>query len=81
MSAKKSVTTLKGLVKKPTSQVTIAMMNEAPNGPGVKKDQQKVDTKPSYKLSELLAQMDPNAPIPEDIKAWMSMKPVGKEII
>jgi len=81
MLAKKSVTILKGLVKKPTSPVTIAMMNEASKGLGVKKDQQKVDTKPSYKLSELLAQMDPNAPVPGDIKAWMSMKPVGKELI
>lgn len=81
MSARKSVTTLKGMVKKPAKPVTIAMMNEASKGPGGEKSQPKVKTKPPYKLSELLAEMDPNAPGSEDIKAWMSMKPVGKEII
>jgi hypothetical protein len=81
MTAKKSVTPLKGLVRKPASPVTIAMMNEASKGPMVNKDNPKVVTKPSYKLSELLAEMDPNEPVPEDIKAWMDMKPVGKEII
>jgi hypothetical protein len=81
MSAKKSEITLKGLVKKPAKPVSIAMMNEASKGLGCKEFQPTVKTKPSYKLSDLLAEMDPNAPVPEDIKAWMNMKPVGKEII
>lgn len=81
MSSKKSVTTLKGMVKKPEKPVSIAMMNEASKGLGGKKFQPTVKMKPSYKLSELLAQSDPNAPIPEDLKAWEEMKPVGSEII
>lgn len=80
MSAKKSVPALKGLLKKPAKPVSIAMMNEASKGLGGK-SQPTVKTKPSYKLSDLMAEMDPNAPVPEDIKAWMNMKPVGKEII
>jgi hypothetical protein len=36
-------------------------------------------TKPKYKLSDLLAEMDTDAPIPEDLRAWMEMQPVGKE--
>ena len=36
-------------------------------------------TKPKYMLSELLAEMDTHAPIPEDLRAWMEMQPVGKE--
>ena len=80
MSEKKSVTKLKGLIKKPAKPVSIAMMNEASKGLGDKNSQPTVKTKPSYKLSDLLAEMDPNEPVPEDIKAWMNMKPVGKEI-
>lgn len=80
MSAKKLVTTLKGMVKKPAKPVSIAMMNEASKGPMVNTDNSRIGKKPSYKLSELLAEMDPNEPVPEDIKAWMNMKPVGKEI-
>jgi hypothetical protein len=80
MSTKKSVTALKGLVRKPVSPVSIKMMNEVTNGPRVKIDQNKMARKPSYKLADLMAEMDPNAPVPEDIKAWMNMKPVGKEI-
>lgn len=37
------------------------------------------DTKARYSLSELMAQCDPNAPVPDDIKVWNSMVPVGKE--
>lgn len=81
MSVKKSVPALKGLVKKHAKPVTIAMMNEATKVPVLNTDQHKGDKKPSYKLSELLAQSDPNAPIPEEIKAWLSMKPVGRELI
>jgi hypothetical protein len=39
MSAKKSVTTLKRMVKKPAKPVTTAMMNEASKGPDGKKSQ------------------------------------------
>lgn len=74
MSVKKSVTTLKGMIRKPAFEVSIDMMNMTDADCKAKK-------KPKYKLSDLLAEMDPNAPIPEDIKAWMEMKPVGKEII
>ena len=35
--------------------------------------------KPKYKLSDLLAEMDMDATMPEDLKAWMEMQPVGKE--
>jgi len=41
--------------------------------------QEKNECKPSYKLSDLLAQSEPNAPIPEEVKSWITMKPVGKE--
>jgi hypothetical protein len=36
-------------------------------------------TKTRYTLNELLAQCDPSAPIPEDMKEWLSARPVGKE--
>ena len=81
MSVKKTVTSLKGLVKKPAKPVTVAMMNEAVTGHMVKEYQSKIDRMPSYKLADLLAQSDPNAPIPEDIRSWLEMKPVGKEIL
>lgn len=32
-----------------------------------------------YSLSDLLAQIKPDTPIPEDVKAWMEMLPMGKE--
>ena len=79
MSTKKSVTALKGLVHKPTSRVSIKMMNEAIATHGGKKDQQIVEAKPSYKRTDLLAQCDPNGDISDDIKLWMTMNPVGKE--
>lgn len=37
------------------------------------------ELKPRYSLSELIAQCDVSAPVPEDIKVWNSMGPVGKE--
>lgn len=37
------------------------------------------DTKARYSLSELIAQCDMSAPVPEDLKVWDSMGPVGKE--
>jgi len=36
-------------------------------------------TKPKYKLSDLLAEVDMDAPMPEDLRAWMEMRLVGKE--
>lgn len=36
--------------------------------------------RPRYSLSELIAQCDPDAPIGEEEREWMEMKPVGKEI-
>lgn len=74
MSVKKSEMTLKSKVRKPASEVTKDMIN---NGIADRKTKKR----PSYKLSDLLAEVDPNAPMPEDIKAWMEMKPVRKEII
>lgn len=35
--------------------------------------------KSRYSLSELIAQCDMSAPVPEDLKVWDSMGPVGKE--
>ena len=37
--------------------------------------------KPKYKLSDLLAQCDKNAPPPADMAAWEAMAPVGREVI
>lgn len=36
--------------------------------------------RPSYKLADLIAQCDKNAPVPADIQAWQDMKPVGNEV-
>lgn len=38
-----------------------------------------ITAKPKYTLKELLAQCDPDAPEPEELKAWDNMKPVGRE--
>lgn len=38
-----------------------------------------VSAKPKYTLEQLLSQCDPDAPEPEDLKAWRDMKPVGRE--
>ena len=35
--------------------------------------------RPRYKLADLLAQCDKNAPPPADIAAWETMAPVGRE--
>jgi antitoxin ChpS len=36
--------------------------------------------KRKYSLLELIAQCDPKAPIPEDLKIWDTAKPVGQEV-
>lgn len=36
--------------------------------------------KPKYKLANLLAQCNKNAPPPADMASWESMPPVGNEI-
>lgn len=35
--------------------------------------------KPRYRLSTLLAQCDPNAPVPDDLRTWDTAPPVGRE--
>lgn len=35
--------------------------------------------RPRYKLADLMAQCDPNAPMPDDLVAWERMPDVGKE--
>ena len=37
--------------------------------------------KPQYKLTDLLAQCDQDAPPPADMAGWENMTPVGAEII
>ncbi len=37
--------------------------------------------KPKYKLADLLAQCNQNAPNPTDINAWENMQPTGAEIL
>lgn len=37
--------------------------------------------KPRYSLAELLAQCDPNAPMPADLAAWDAMPAVGREVV
>ncbi len=32
-----------------------------------------------YRLEELLAQCDPNAPVPDDVAAWQATPAVGRE--
>ncbi|PYC24932.1 AbrB/MazE/SpoVT family DNA-binding domain-containing protein [Pseudomonas mosselii] len=39
-----------------------------------------VRAKPKYTLEELMAQCDLNAPEPEDMAAWNTMRPVGREM-
>jgi antitoxin ChpS len=39
------------------------------------------EVRPRYKLSELLAQCDPNAPQPEYDRAWLETASLGKEAI
>jgi antitoxin ChpS len=35
----------------------------------------------SYTRAELLAQCDPKAPIPQDMRIWEQLQPVGNEVI
>jgi antitoxin ChpS len=37
--------------------------------------------KPSYTLDELLAQCDPNVPIPQEDREWLSSGPAGRELL
>ncbi|WP_330111079.1 AbrB/MazE/SpoVT family DNA-binding domain-containing protein [Methylophaga thalassica] len=37
--------------------------------------------KPKYTLDELLAKCDLDSPMPEDVKEWDSVQPVGNESI
>jgi antitoxin ChpS len=37
--------------------------------------------KPKYKLADLLAQCNKNAPPPADVELWEAMQPVGAEVI
>lgn len=37
--------------------------------------------KPKYSLSDLVAQCNSNAPLPEDLSAWEQMQPVGAEAV
>ncbi|QXI37749.1 AbrB/MazE/SpoVT family DNA-binding domain-containing protein [Pseudomonas xantholysinigenes] len=39
-----------------------------------------VRAKPKYTLEELMAQCDLNAPEPEDMAAWNTLRPVGREM-
>jgi hypothetical protein len=39
------------------------------------------NAKVTYNIAELVAQCDPDAPVPEDVIAWERMTPVGKEIV
>ena len=37
-------------------------------------------SKPQYSLEELLAQCNLNAPLTEDDRAWLDVKPMGNEL-
>jgi antitoxin ChpS len=37
--------------------------------------------RPKYKLSDLLAECDPNAPIPAEAQEWLDAPNVGAEIV
>ena len=39
------------------------------------------EARPRYKLAELLAQCDANAPLPEYDDAWLNTPPLGEELI
>jgi antitoxin ChpS len=36
--------------------------------------------RPHYTLDELLEQCDPNAPLSEEDRAWINLRPMGKEL-
>lgn len=40
-----------------------------------------IAAKPKYSLSDLVAQCNSNAPLPEDLIAWDQMQPVGSEAV
>lgn len=40
-----------------------------------------VRAKPRYKLAELLAQCDENAPLSEEDRAWLDDPPIGREVL
>jgi antitoxin ChpS len=40
-----------------------------------------VTPRPGYRLDELVAQCDPNAPLTEEDEAWLGDRPVGGELI
>ncbi|AXA23346.1 AbrB/MazE/SpoVT family DNA-binding domain-containing protein [Pseudomonas putida] len=39
-----------------------------------------VRSKPKYKLEELMAQCDLDAPEPDELAAWNAIRPVGREV-
>jgi len=41
----------------------------------------KPERRPSYKLSELLAECDANQPLPDDLAVWDGIQPVGNEVV
>ncbi len=61
-----------------------AMLSEIGAGIG---DTVEIDPKafrvarPKYKLKDLVAQCNQNAPAPAEVEAWESASPVGKEIL
>ncbi len=67
---------LKGFVRRPEKPVSIGAMNAAIAAAGSKAG----GSRKKYKLADLLAECDPNAPMPEDLVEWDRMIPVGKEI-
>lgn len=40
-----------------------------------------VRKRPRYRLDDLVAQCDPNAPLTEEEEAWLNDRPVGGELI
>ncbi len=38
-----------------------------------------IKANPKYTVEELLEQCDPDAPLSEEVKEWVQMKPVGRE--
>jgi len=63
-----SVTLVEGLVRNPVRPVSLEDKDKAIAG------------RHKYRLADLLAQYDPQVPVPEDIKEWEAMTPAGKEI-
>lgn len=59
---------------------TFCMPEFATNGAGQGFWRQCAMAKPESKLSDRISQMDANAKMPDDIRVWIDMQPVGKEI-